>query len=907
MTWRTSVSCCCEALEPRTLLAAALFADLNEVGLNPGSFFNFGDKVVFAGDAPTQGRELYITDGTAAGTRLVADVNPGAAGSNPTPLFDSGTYLYFTANGGSGRSGLWKTDETAAGTTLVQPFEVGDYGGGAGSFAALSSGKVVFSTGEGLICDSPIGATDLQVGAKVEWNGWKPLEVAAVGSRGYLVVQTPQGQQLWQTNGTFRGTTPVNFKATTLSTLVSYGNQLYLVATARIGKGPLVHGLWKIKRDNRPVLLQRADDLEILPQNPHSSAFWFVTRGTDAKLWRLDLTGIHPVTTDPADVPTSTGPVSVTETGVFFAPVHYAETFNGIYSDDVWFCGNAAPAAVKLGSLPDEPVDYTSPTIERLAGSGDTVFIEVQQSNPDASNLWRATSTSSALTMMAPVGRAGVQYGTERLPTPANFAFAPASKQLVFSSPDPAAKQEIWTLAATANAVAQQMTETTGGPNDSGIANLTPFKNGLVFDTEVGVSSGQGYGTDVFAHSIWFTDGVSPPRLIARVLRHDSSYDGDGVGDNGSTMLATSGLVLFTQYDYDQANPYLADWSLWRTDGTAAGTYRFKTSLKEPRFIGQIGGKVIFAEHDYVAQSGYPLWVTDGTAAGTKHLKDLPNPASADSTFTAQSGVVFSSKLYFHLSGRLYRTDGTGTGTVDVTDKLQRTPLAQIYVGDLQLRGGTLLIGGAENEYGVDPELSAQATVWSLASGAAATAPRLVQAPVGQRFARLIVTPTGRTWLETDNSLDYTRQTLYDVPATPSSSATRAAFKAPGHFVKYVGSAGTNHYIITKTYTGKATLYVVDDALDNARAVAGLNLKDDQAFFYTAPLGGTLVGVQGTLDWGVLFRTQGAVLTRLADDFPKHEYQLNYVPEPHFTPVGNRLLFIATDALHGDELWSYTV
>src|SRR5213075_344591 len=69
------------------------------------------------GDA--QNVELWKTDGTAAGTVRVSDINPGASGSAPASLTDSGRRMYFTAQEPAGGRELWVTDGTEAGTRRV--------------------------------------------------------------------------------------------------------------------------------------------------------------------------------------------------------------------------------------------------------------------------------------------------------------------------------------------------------------------------------------------------------------------------------------------------------------------------------------------------------------------------------------------------------------------------------------------------------------------------------------------------------------------------------------------------------------------------------------------------------------------------------------------------------------------
>jgi len=78
-----------------------------------------GGQVFFAASTPELGSELWVTDGTPAGTRLVANLNPGANGSFPTRFVDLGGVLYFTANAGAAGTQLWRSDGTAPGTVKV--------------------------------------------------------------------------------------------------------------------------------------------------------------------------------------------------------------------------------------------------------------------------------------------------------------------------------------------------------------------------------------------------------------------------------------------------------------------------------------------------------------------------------------------------------------------------------------------------------------------------------------------------------------------------------------------------------------------------------------------------------------------------------------------------------------------
>ena len=67
----------------------------------------------------TSGSELWVTDGTTAGTQLVKDIEPNGD-SIPAGFVELNGNLYFFArNPENGRRSLWITDGTATGTVLV--------------------------------------------------------------------------------------------------------------------------------------------------------------------------------------------------------------------------------------------------------------------------------------------------------------------------------------------------------------------------------------------------------------------------------------------------------------------------------------------------------------------------------------------------------------------------------------------------------------------------------------------------------------------------------------------------------------------------------------------------------------------------------------------------------------------
>src|SRR5262249_23536232 len=119
-SWRPSL----ESLEDRTLPSGMphMVLDLNSTTLtsDPHDIVAIGSTAYFAPSDGIQGTELWKSDGTAAGTVLVADINPGSAGSSLGYLTNVNGTLFFAADDGTHGVELWKSDSAAAGTVLVK-------------------------------------------------------------------------------------------------------------------------------------------------------------------------------------------------------------------------------------------------------------------------------------------------------------------------------------------------------------------------------------------------------------------------------------------------------------------------------------------------------------------------------------------------------------------------------------------------------------------------------------------------------------------------------------------------------------------------------------------------------------------------------------------------------------------
>ena len=102
-------------------------------------------KWFFTANDGTTGRELWITDGTPAGTMLLKDIYPGTtSGLNNFQSRVVGNLLYFVADDGFSGTELWVSNGTPAGTLKAKEFRTG-MAGSDPKFHSLNGDLYVFA------------------------------------------------------------------------------------------------------------------------------------------------------------------------------------------------------------------------------------------------------------------------------------------------------------------------------------------------------------------------------------------------------------------------------------------------------------------------------------------------------------------------------------------------------------------------------------------------------------------------------------------------------------------------------------------------------------------------------------------------------------------------------------------
>jgi ELWxxDGT repeat protein len=181
---------------------------------NPSNLTNVNGALFFTANDGTHGDELWKSDGTAAGTLLVADINPGANGSDPSDLTDVNGTLFFAANDGTHGTQLWKSNGTAAGTVMVT--DINPAAGFHPGNLTDVNGTLFFTANDGTDgtelwkSDGTAAGTVMVADINPGSGGSNPSSLTNVNGRLFFVANDgSHGDELWKSDGTAAGTVMV--------------------------------------------------------------------------------------------------------------------------------------------------------------------------------------------------------------------------------------------------------------------------------------------------------------------------------------------------------------------------------------------------------------------------------------------------------------------------------------------------------------------------------------------------------------------------------------------------------------------------------------------------------------------------------------------------------------------------
>ena len=616
------------------------------------------DKIFFIASEPTTGRELWVSDGTTHGTRVLFDFCPGPC--DPIDFEILGTlgeallfnvknlltdhvlwrsdgtregtfalaetgrlelaansvfldgFLYFTSCEDETGCEIWRSDGTREGTGLVEDLEPGR-GDSYPRSLTVAGGKLYFLTSDALHVLAPGAQTSTVIESLPPFS---TSQLTAAGDRlFFLVTEEEEGVELWTSDGTASGTGRVT----------RFAPESPFISTFLTPAGPRI--------------LFIADDGE---------------RGTE--LWESDGTqaGTRPLTDFAPG--SSVGLPRILGNRI----VILAATQEKL---GLWVV-TRKPRSVTF--LPPCPGCDTWSSIRNLYKIGERIVFEGED-DAHGSEPWTTDGTV-----------AGTRLLVDICPGPCSSSFPDSLHIEPFPFPD-----------VLVFAVGSSLWRTDGTP--TGTVPLTGPDFFIPADRlAVGIKGRRVifWGGKDSLWGLWEAEDFRQARLLAALPREvpesSNPVEVTALGDRAffttcgfperiwqtagspettsaigevltgicpGVSFAAGGLLYLSSYN-----------DLWRTDGTPDGMVQLAGEIDLTPELAELGGRVFFP-----ARNGREIWRTDGTAAGTTPVIFLRQDAYDASALTA-----IGTQLYF-MSQRpggtaLWRSDGTDAGTRKLAD-----------------------------------------------------------------------------------------------------------------------------------------------------------------------------------------------------------------------------------------------
>jgi ELWxxDGT repeat protein len=637
----------------------SLLKDINNVGNNglTSAYTILAGIVYFPHNDDIHGTELWRTDGTAAGTYMVKDINPGAESS--MKLYEQPIVfnfkLYFRAINPNVGYEIFKSDGTAAGT------------------------QVAFDLASGTGSRNPYLLTNC---------GDHKLVFAALNSSNKYVV--------WQSDGTFSGTsilTDLNLDPGESTISGIYFFPTFLAGTVYIVNsytGPN-NGIWRTSFScflgcgafSTPTIIPGTDNssdllLHYNTTNMQYDLYFRNTGSQDVKKYNLSTSTITNLTNFSSNLYIPRSNLSVINNTIIFAG---KDASNGV---EIWKTDGSIAGT---GLLKDIYSGLPSSEIQETVMHENQLYFSAKTAN--GTNLWKTDGTSGGTIELLDLDPSNLIEGPKNIKVIGNKVYFYFDK--LFSGYNYEWQFGVFDTSTSVFTVLK---------NFGVISDFEDYFNSIVFDSNLIFTA---FDTQN-GFEVWTTNGTVTGTNIIKNISQGSA------NAQNFKLATTSNKVFFTAIEsnsYDQklhkielglvvskvsdlkvsgyielnASTYIMsaanenyDFELWKTDGTSTGTMLVKDIYNGMQGSGpgqfvKLNNSIVFTAQ--VSNTlGEELWVTDGTTSGTVLLKDifLGSTSSSPQYLVELNGFVYFSASSQTQGYELWRTDGTEAGTTQVKD-----------------------------------------------------------------------------------------------------------------------------------------------------------------------------------------------------------------------------------------------
>ncbi|MFZ6010091.1 MAG: ELWxxDGT repeat protein [Bacteroidota bacterium] len=463
---------------------------------------------------------------------------------------------------------------------------------------------------------------------------------------------TGKNSELWKSDGTVAGTLMIK-KFDELSNLRKSGSTLFF--QAKLGD---LYGLWKSDGSVAGTEYLKNVSAESLTDVNGTLFFVGTTTANGKEIWKSDGTAAGTILVkDIMRIKGSSNPSLLTNmNGVLFFVAN-----NGQHGYELWKSDGTSAGTEMVKDI--KTLSRTSGFPEQLTVINSTLYFTAED-GVLGRELWKTDGTNAGTVIVEDIRPGSAGAGPKNLTA--------AGSTLYFTANDGAHGVEIWKSDGTAvgtDYIVDLAPGNTGtGFEGYGIplyAELTNF-NGLLYFTAFKNSR----------HRLWRTDGTAAGTVqMSDIIGVDFEFaDYFSNYKRVPYLKAVDNLLYVVVYgDYDELD-------LWRTDGTAAGT----TKLIDPAAyfpyyesympVMAGSGGLLYTATQGPELHGFKLYRSDGTAAGTFLLNDIFQPTGDSSPMhlaDVNGELYFSTEILtpeYEYDIGLWKTDGTEAGTVRLAD-----------------------------------------------------------------------------------------------------------------------------------------------------------------------------------------------------------------------------------------------
>ncbi|HZY82627.1 MAG TPA: ELWxxDGT repeat protein [Cyclobacteriaceae bacterium] len=800
-----------------------------------------GGYFYFEAHTNAYGSELWRSDGTAKGTTMVKDINPGPDAGGVYNMNVIGNTLFFISENAEHGTELWRTDGTEAGTQIVKEFNEGpdgtDFYG-----LAVANGYLYLNVYTGKYQLWKTNGTETSMVKEMDYIAG----MTASGGKIYFNGSVGATQELWRSDGTTEGTFAVVPGGGSVGDLTDVKGTLYFTGWT------LASGveLWKSDGTAEGTVMV----MDINPGTGHSwpdhltaagdKLFFMADNGSVGKeLWVTNgVTTSMLGDSSHGTASTEVGDILAVNGSIFFSAKH------DVVGSELWISDGTYTGTLLVTDI--NPDDASSNPSNFTFVNGTVYFTANDGSH--GNELWKTDGTEEGTSMVMDIA--------EGVNDSAPSSLTALGKDLYFWADDGKHGWELWVSSSTAET--KLVKDIASGTRGSGIEQIVAGEeHAWVEDYNTGVwrTDGTPEGTinirpannstynqfvitdggtyfverdlDTQLQSILFSNGEGEPELIAgnfASITNMTLVDGviyfagnDGIkgsepwklkpGEMPSMILDINpggasiprGFVGYKGAVYFSASDGAHSTELWKCEGgTALGTkmiadIRQGSASSYPSGFTVANGLLFFNAADDA--HGVELWRTDGTEEGTQLASDIWKGTGSGGAFNL---VTLDNSLYFIAADEehgfeLWTSDGTGKGTKLVKEIFPGINLYEMS-DNLVVANGSLYLSVYNQLWKSDGTESGTVMVKDMSPGSKGNDIYWFM----EHNDRLFFQYNGQLW-KSDGTECST------LPVTDKSQVSLTASMMP------IGSGNKLYFTATSAETGEELFYYDFSTIDN--------------------------------------------------------------------------------------------